>query len=241
MIGGQGEKKTLRLMAEHAEMANFTVRLRRAPPQARGPGRPLRRRRAATIDTINKTSLSPGGRRRHHGGGRGLRNDFLRARGLDWDTLDEATRALVAARLVVGRPRRGRGAGPATLIGARASTASPSTCPPTATTPRPSPHDRRQALVKARRLTPDVALDAGAGRRYPAPRRASGPSGVREPKIETDVRAGPTPSGTARHNRTTLRRVPRAERSREPGSVPVPPQQRETQSSWRQRQSSARR
>ena len=31
-----------------------------------------------------------------------LRNGFLRARGLDWDTLDDATRELVGARLVVG-------------------------------------------------------------------------------------------------------------------------------------------
>ncbi len=31
-----------------------------------------------------------------------LRNGFLRARGMDWDTLDDGMRALVAARLVVG-------------------------------------------------------------------------------------------------------------------------------------------
>jgi hypothetical protein len=31
-----------------------------------------------------------------------LRNEFLRARGMDWDALDDGTRALVAGRLVVG-------------------------------------------------------------------------------------------------------------------------------------------
>ena len=67
----------------------------------------------------------------------GLRNGFLRARGIDWDTLDDATRALVGARLVVGD---------ADTAGERiqqlwawASTGSPSTCPPTATTPTRSP------------------------------------------------------------------------------------------------------
>ena len=30
------------------------------------------------------------------------RNEFLAARGLDWDTLDDATKAMVGSRLVVG-------------------------------------------------------------------------------------------------------------------------------------------
>src|SRR3954471_22104827 len=56
MIGGQGEKKTLRLMAEHAEMANFTSGVDEIPRKLEvlaqhcaDVGR--------DIDTINKTSL----------------------------------------------------------------------------------------------------------------------------------------------------------------------------------------
>ena len=31
-----------------------------------------------------------------------LRNGFLSARGLDWDSLDEATRAMLSARMIIG-------------------------------------------------------------------------------------------------------------------------------------------
>ena len=52
--------------------------------------------------TINKTPLCSVVVAASMEEAEGLRNEFLRARGIDWDTLDDATRAMVGARLVVG-------------------------------------------------------------------------------------------------------------------------------------------
>jgi F420-dependent oxidoreductase-like protein len=101
MIGGQGEKKTLRMMAQYAEMANFTAGFDEIPrklevlaqhcaDQGRDPA------------TINKTPLSSVVVGPSMEAAEALRNEFLRARGLDWDQLDDATRAMLGARLIVG-------------------------------------------------------------------------------------------------------------------------------------------
>jgi F420-dependent oxidoreductase-like protein len=101
MIGGQGEKKTMRLMAEHAEMANLTSGFDEIPHKLE-----VLEGHCATAGrdfaTLNKTPLCSVVVGDTMEGAEALRNDFLRARGLDWDTLDDATRALVGARLVVG-------------------------------------------------------------------------------------------------------------------------------------------
>lgn len=101
MIGGQGEKKTLRLMAEHAEMANFTAGFDELPRKLEvlaGHCADVGRDPA----TINKTPLAScvvGATMEEAVAGR---NEFLRARGLDFEALDEATQKAVAARLLVG-------------------------------------------------------------------------------------------------------------------------------------------
>ena len=103
MIGGQGEKKTLRLMAEHAEMANLTSGLDELPRKLEvleGHCSDVGRDPA----TINKTALCTVVVAPTMEEAEGLRNGFLKARGLDWDTLDEDMRALVGGRLVVGDP-----------------------------------------------------------------------------------------------------------------------------------------
>jgi len=103
MIGGQGEKKTLRLMAQQAEMANFTSGFDEIP-------RKLEVLAAHCADvgrdpaTINKTSLSTVVQAPSMEEAVALRNGFLNARGLDFETLDEATQAVVSARLIVGDP-----------------------------------------------------------------------------------------------------------------------------------------
>jgi F420-dependent oxidoreductase-like protein len=101
MIGGQGERKTLRLMAEHADMANFTSGFDELPRKLEvlaghcaDVGRDLA--------TINKTPLCTAVVASTNDEAERLRNEFLRTRGLDWDTLDEDMRALVGARLIVG-------------------------------------------------------------------------------------------------------------------------------------------
>jgi alkanesulfonate monooxygenase SsuD/methylene tetrahydromethanopterin reductase-like flavin-dependent oxidoreductase (luciferase family) len=103
LIGGQGEKKTLRLMAEHAEMANFTSPFDELPRKLevlQGHCEAVGR----DIDTINKTSLCTVLIARSMEEAEALRNQFLRARGMDWDTLDDGMQALLSGRLVVGDP-----------------------------------------------------------------------------------------------------------------------------------------
>jgi F420-dependent oxidoreductase-like protein len=101
MIGGQGERKTLRLMAQYAEMANFTSGFDELPHKldvleahCDDVGR--------DFATINKTPLCSVVLADTMEEATALRNGFLVARGLDWDALDEATRMAVSARLVVG-------------------------------------------------------------------------------------------------------------------------------------------
>jgi F420-dependent oxidoreductase-like protein len=103
MIGGQGEKKTLRLMAVHAEMANFTSGFDEVPRKL-----DVLAEHCAAIGrdpaTINKTSLCSVVVGETMEEAVALRNGFLSSRGMDWDALDDATRAMVSARLVVGDP-----------------------------------------------------------------------------------------------------------------------------------------
>jgi F420-dependent oxidoreductase-like protein len=103
MIGGQGEKKTLRLMAEHAEMANFTSgfdelahKLEVLAGHCVDVGR--------DINDINKTCLGTLAVAPTMEEAEATRDDFLRERGLDWSTLDDATRDLISARMVIGDP-----------------------------------------------------------------------------------------------------------------------------------------
>jgi F420-dependent oxidoreductase-like protein len=101
MIGGQGEKKTLRLMAQHADMANFTSGFDEIPRKLE-----VLEQHCADVGrdpaTINKTPLCSVAVGRTMDDAVVLRNGFLSARGLDWDTLDDATRKVVGARLIVG-------------------------------------------------------------------------------------------------------------------------------------------
>lgn len=101
MIGGQGEKKTLRLMAQHAEMANFTSGFDELPRKLEvlaGHCADVGR----DYDSINKTPLCSVVVGDTMEEAEQLRNQFLLARGLDFETLNDATRAMLAARLVVG-------------------------------------------------------------------------------------------------------------------------------------------
>ena len=101
MIGGQGEKKTLRLMAQHAEMANIIAGVDELP-------RKLDVLAAHCADvgrdpaTINKTPLLSLFIGDSVEAAEAKRNAFLAARGMDWDALGEAGQAMVGARLVVG-------------------------------------------------------------------------------------------------------------------------------------------
>lgn len=101
MIGGQGEKKTLRLMAQHAEMANFTSGFDELPHKL-----DVLRKHCADVgrefDTINKTPLCSVVVGDTMEEAVAMRNAFLLARGLDFEALDDATKAMVSARIVMG-------------------------------------------------------------------------------------------------------------------------------------------
>jgi F420-dependent oxidoreductase-like protein len=102
MIGGQGEKKTLRMMAQYADMANFTSGYDELPHKlevlaehCEAVGRDM--------TTINKTplgSLILGDTMEE---AEAKRSALLQDRGLPpWDQLDDGTKAMIGARFVVG-------------------------------------------------------------------------------------------------------------------------------------------
>ena len=102
MIGGQGEKKTLRFMAQYADMANFTSGYDELPHKLEvlaqhcdAVGR--------DINTINKTPLGSIILGDTMEEAEGKRSRLLQERGLPpWDQLDDGTKAMIGARFVVG-------------------------------------------------------------------------------------------------------------------------------------------
>jgi F420-dependent oxidoreductase-like protein len=103
MVGGQGEKKTLRIAAEHADLANFTCGLDEVPHK---------------LDVLDG-HLANAGRDRSQIGTSVLsflitgetddeafatRNELIRGMGMEWDDLDEDTRTMLGNRMLVGGP-----------------------------------------------------------------------------------------------------------------------------------------
>ncbi|HEX4821330.1 MAG TPA: LLM class F420-dependent oxidoreductase [Acidimicrobiales bacterium] len=102
MIGGSGEKKTLRMMAQYAEMANFTAGFDELPRKLE-----VLAKHCADVgrdvDTINKTSLGSLILGDTMEDAEAKRGALLQERGLPpWDQLDDSFKAMIGARFVVG-------------------------------------------------------------------------------------------------------------------------------------------
>ena len=104
MIGGQGERKTLRLMAQYADMANFTAGFDELPRKLEvlaGHCADVGRDPA----TINKTPLGSLIVGETMEAAEAKRTALLAERGMPpWDQLDDAIKAMIGTRFVVGDP-----------------------------------------------------------------------------------------------------------------------------------------
>jgi F420-dependent oxidoreductase-like protein len=103
MIGGQGEKKTLRLMAERADMANIITGRDEIPHKLEVLAGHCEAAKRDLAD-INKTTLTFVMVAPTTAEAEQVRNGYLESQGMSWDSLDDDTRAMVSTRMVVGDP-----------------------------------------------------------------------------------------------------------------------------------------
>jgi F420-dependent oxidoreductase-like protein len=103
MIGGQGETRTLPLVAKYADLWNCTANFPDLPRKldvlaahCDAIGR--------DIASINKTPLGSLVVADTMEAAEAKRNEFLAQRGIDWDALSDEMRAGLSARIVVGDP-----------------------------------------------------------------------------------------------------------------------------------------
>ena len=194
MIGGSGEKKTLRMVAQYADESNLTCGRRRDPPQARRARRPLRRRRAATPARSprrrwHRCASAPTRRRP-----RRMRTDFLAGPG---HGLGHARR----------RPPRacsapGSSWATPTRSASRSSASSPLGLDGFILNLPANGHDPDSVTFARRFWRGDRGLEAQWGRPLSSiGRRTRHRAAYHRVKITTDVRAGPCRAGTAQHNR----------------------------------------
>jgi F420-dependent oxidoreductase-like protein len=103
MIGGAGERKTLRLAAQYADESNLTCDPPEIPRKldalAAHCERLGRDRSEITVSVQRTVCIAP----THHQAEADIAR-FLRERGIDLDTADDATRQLVEARITLGDP-----------------------------------------------------------------------------------------------------------------------------------------
>jgi len=103
LVGGQGERRTLRIAARHADALNLITgrddiahKLSVLARHCEGIGR--------DPQTINTTWLASAVVGSTSAEAAAARDALLRARGLQWEDLDDAARRSVLARLLVGTP-----------------------------------------------------------------------------------------------------------------------------------------
>jgi F420-dependent oxidoreductase-like protein len=103
MIGGAGEKRTLRLVAEHAQESNLPCPLPEVPRKLEALQGHLdavgRKRSTVGVSVLCSLVLAPTTAEAEK-----ARNRFLAQRGMDWSTLPDAMKQGISRALVLGDP-----------------------------------------------------------------------------------------------------------------------------------------
>lgn len=103
MIGGGGERKTLRLVAQYADESNLIAELAEIPRKldalAAHCERLGRDRSEITVSTLHTVCIAP-----THEQAQADVTRYLGERGIDLATADEATRRMIESRLTIGDP-----------------------------------------------------------------------------------------------------------------------------------------
>lgn len=101
MIGGQGEKRTMPLMARYADAANIIADMSAMPAklEALAAACAAEGRDPATLSTSPLVFLFAADTAE---GAQAKISEFMAARGVDWGSLDEAGRRMLGGRFVIG-------------------------------------------------------------------------------------------------------------------------------------------
>jgi len=103
MIGGSGERKTLRMVAQYADEANFTAPLDEVPRKLEALAGHCQRlgrdRSEITVSKLLNVCIAP-----THDEAYAEAVAFLESRGLDFESLDAATQEVFLSMIVLGDP-----------------------------------------------------------------------------------------------------------------------------------------
>lgn len=115
LIGGNGEKRTLKLVAQYADAVNLVSGRHEIPRKV-----DVLAKHCADVGrdpaTVNKTWLASAIVGSSPAEAEAARDRILAERGMDWATLDEGMRAMVDARFLIGTPEEVAGQAVAATI-----------------------------------------------------------------------------------------------------------------------------